>query len=74
MDTKGKPYGERVEEALADIREYGGIDGAHHKQWLLDKLVRTLTDDEDDYSAWIAAYENGEDGPNTYAWDAGTAP
>lgn len=74
----GRSYSERVEDALAQIREFGGIDGAHHKQWLLDQIVRTLTDatkdDQDDYLAWLAAYENGSDGPNTYTWDTGIAP
>lgn len=30
-------------EALDLIAEYGGIDGGHHKQWLLDQVVRVLT-------------------------------
>jgi hypothetical protein len=53
------------------ITAYGGIDGAHHKQWLLDKLVRTLSDD---YGQWIKIYNHGEDGPDTYKWDVGIAP
>lgn len=35
---------ERVEEALDLILRCGGEDGAHHKQWVLDQVVRILTD------------------------------
>ena len=53
------------------IEEYGGFDGGHHKQWVLDQAIRLLVDD---YDEWIRQYENGEEGPNTYEWDVGTAP
>ncbi len=53
------------------ITQYGGIDGGHHKQWLLDKIVEILAVD---YKQWVREYEDGEDGPNTYSWDVGIAP
>lgn len=59
-------------EAL--ITRYGGIDGAHHKQWVLDQIVRTATGGGDDYADWVRAYEAGDDGPKTYEWDQGIAP
>ena len=31
-----------VQEALDIIGSYGGYDGEHHKQWVLDQVVRTL--------------------------------
>ena len=62
---------DRVEEALDLIAEYGSIDGAHHKQWVLDQLVRILTPH---YEAWVMGQEAGEDGPDTYYWDVGIAP
>lgn len=34
---------EKVERALELIMLNGGVDGAYHKQWVLDQLVRTLT-------------------------------
>ena len=37
------PYRQRVHEALDIIMEYGSIDGAHHKAWVLDQVVRALT-------------------------------
>jgi hypothetical protein len=34
---------ERVEKALAIAIAYGGFDGAHHKDWTIDQMVRALT-------------------------------
>jgi hypothetical protein len=63
---------DRLTEALELVQEYGGIDGAHHKQWLLDQIVRILADSG--YDAWVADYQDGEDGPDTYEWDTGIPP
>lgn len=62
---------EKINKALDLIAEWGGIDGDHHKQWLLDYLVRELSSD---YKEWVKNYESGEDGPETYSWDEGIAP
>lgn len=73
----------RIGTALDVITTYGGYDGEHHKQWVLDQVVRALTGcgspdgsehESDDYLAWRVAYADGEDGPDTYAWDEGIAP
>lgn len=34
---------DRIEKALAFAVAYGGIDGAHHKDWVIDQMVRALT-------------------------------
>ena len=34
----------RIHKALELINSYGGIDGGHHKMWVLDQVVRALTD------------------------------
>lgn len=34
---------QRVHKALAIAVAYGGIDGAHHKDWTIDQMVRALT-------------------------------
>ncbi len=62
---------EKIKKALDLIMDYGSIDGGHHKQWILDQVVRILVDD---YQSWIDAHNQGEDGPNTYEWDEGIAP
>lgn len=60
------------QKALDLIAEYGGIGGGHHKQWLLDQVVRVLAGDK--YKDWVGEWQDGEDGPNTYEWDTGIAP
>ena len=62
---------ERIARALELIARYGGIDGGHHKEWVLDQVVRLLVDD---YDAWVSGFEDGEDGPRTYVWGTGIAP
>ena len=49
----------KIQKALDSIYMFGGYDGSHHKQWLLDQLVRILADD---YDKWVAEYEDGEKG------------
>ena len=62
----------QVMEALGLIEQYGGIDGAHHKQWVLDQVARVLTGSG--YKAWVKKMKAGEDGPETYEYDEGCAP
>lgn len=62
---------ERIEKALESL-EWGQIDGAHHKAWVIDQAVRALTGDG--YEAWVTRYRAGRDGPETYSWDEGTPP
>ena len=63
---------ERVEKSLEIIRNWGGIDGSHHKDWVLDQVVRTLTGEG--YEEWVKETKRGEDGPDTYGYDEGIAP
>lgn len=35
---------EQVQKALDFAIKYGGIDGDHHKNWVIDQMVRALTD------------------------------
>lgn len=34
---------ERIEKALDYAIRYGGIDGDHHKAWVIDQIIRSLT-------------------------------
>ena len=63
---------EKIKKALKFISNYGGIDGAHHKQWTLDQIARILAGDG--YDAWVVSICNGENGPNTYDLNTGIAP
>lgn len=63
---------ETIKEIEALIKTYGGFDGGHHKQWLLDQIVRKITGNT--YEQWVSEWEDGEDGPKSYQWDCGIAP
>jgi hypothetical protein len=63
---------ESIAKALEVITSFGGIDGAHHKDWVLDQAVRHLLGDE--YDSWVTSAKSGEDGPDTYSWNEGIAP
>ncbi|MEO0760114.1 MAG: hypothetical protein AAFY78_24960 [Cyanobacteria bacterium J06648_16] len=60
----GEPVG-RIAEALKIIAAYGWIDGAHHKQWVLDQVIRVLAGEY--YYEQIATADGAE-------WDQGIAP
>lgn len=62
----------RLSVAMDAIERYGGIDGGHYKQWVIDQVVRALMGDE--YGNWVVAMKAGEEGPETYDWDEGIAP
>lgn len=57
---------ERTEQAINLILEYGYIDGAHHKQWLLDQVLRVLAGER--YDEMVAPVDDVDD------WDIGIAP
>lgn len=63
---------EATRKALELARKYGGIDGDHHKAWVIDQMVRALTGDK--YAEFVAGSKVGEDGPDTYEWNEGIAP
>jgi hypothetical protein len=63
---------ERVQAAINIAIRYGGIDGSHHKMWVIDQMLRILSGSE--YDNLIRDANHGEDGPNTYEWDIGIAP
>ncbi len=63
---------ERIEQAIDLAVQYGGIDGAHHKSWVIDQMVRALAGDN--YATIVASAKDGEYGPETYEWDEGIAP
>jgi hypothetical protein len=71
LNDYSKPI-ERIDAALLIAIQYGGIDGAHHKDWVIDQIVRALAADE--YDQIIAEARDGEDGPETYDWETGIAP
>ena len=63
---------DKIKAAIDLIVQYGGIDGAHHKDWVMDQVVRVLVGDQ--YEQIVKDACDGEDGPNTYSWEIGIAP
>ena len=61
---------QKIDKALEIAWEYGQFDGAHHKMWVIDQMVRVLSDD---YDKFVKEYEE-EDGEKQYEWDYGIAP
>jgi len=58
MNERDRLYDER-HNVISLIEQYGGIDGAHHKQWAIDQIARMLVDD---YAEWVAHMKRGEYG------------
>ena len=64
---------EKICNAIYIAVKYGGIAGGHHKSWVIDQMVRALTEDQE-YAQIVAFAKSGKDGPDTYSWDTGIAP
>lgn len=74
MEELKMPKSFTVGESLAlnCAKQYGQIDGDHHKAWVIDQMCRYLLGEY--YEEFVATYKSGEDGPHTYEWDTGIAP
>ena len=59
-------------QAIKIATECGGYDGADHKAWVIDQMVRILAGDK--YDDIIKDICNGEEGSDTYHWPIGTPP
>lgn len=63
---------DNVQKAIDIAFQYAGLDGDHHKMWVIDQMIRALLTPEQ-YKAWVREYEAVENG--SYAeWDEGIAP
>jgi hypothetical protein len=64
---------DKLREIMA-MAPTGQYDGAHHKMWVIDQIVRIITGD--DYEAWVTWFRGEEDeyGDFEYSWDEGIAP
>ena len=65
-DPADMPPEERIGKAIDIIAKHGGGDGAHHKAWALDQVLRLLMG-EGAYRQWVA--EREADG---YEWEEGS--
>ena len=64
----------RIKLALSLAWGYGQIDGAQHKMWVIDQMVRALCDSKEEYNKWVEAYEAPLSEEEYYEWDTGIAP
>ena len=63
---------EKIKAAIDLAMRYCGIDGAQHKTWVIDQMVRLLAGEN--YVEIVRAACAGEDGADTYSWEEGSAP
>jgi hypothetical protein len=67
---------DRIYKAIEIAFKYGMIDGAHHKMWVIDQMLRILLssdyDQDDQYNKRVKR-ENAEN-PDHDPWDVGIAP
>lgn len=61
---------ERVKKALEIAENYGMVDGAHHKMWVIDQMARELL--QSDYDLWVRTITHDDN--YDYEWDTGVAP
>lgn len=62
----------RIDQAIDLAVRFGGIDGGHHKAWVIDQMVRALAGER--YAEIVRAACDGEDGLDEHEWDEGIAP
>lgn len=66
------PSADDLCEIVGMIEHYGMIDGAHHKQWLIDQVLRRLMPGY--YSHWREAYDEDSRETGYSEWDEGIVP
>lgn len=78
-------YCQRIIDALNIATQYGTIDGAHHKMWAIDQMVRTLTGTlsvtqswsaDNNYYDYVPDYDDfvRDRYEGGYEWSTGIAP
>ena len=60
----------RIEDAVEIALNYGQIDGNHHKNWVIDQMLRSLLNDEyeeviNEWNSTVSKWDK---------WDEGTEP
>jgi hypothetical protein len=69
-ELPSKIQARRIAVAADIAHRYGGIEEAHHKQWVIDQMLRAMLG-EDAYRAWVAV-QNAD--RNYDPWDVGITP
>ena len=58
---------EKIKQIEDLIQRYGGIQGDHHRAWVLDQVMRIIKGDK--YHQWVIDEEKAG-----YPWEHGIAP
>ena len=59
----------RINDAIDVAWKAGGVDGDHHKAWVIDQMLRKLLS-ANEYNDFLTEYEKSGE----YKWDPGVAP
>jgi hypothetical protein len=74
----GLSVADRIDKAIETAINYGGVDGAHHKQWVIDEMVRQLLGTLEAYEKFKAdyrgEYNTAEEEYEYGEWDEGIPP
>ena len=69
---------EQIDKALYIAWQFSQIDGAHHKAWVIDQMVRALCGTEEKYKEYVGEYTkpfiNDHGDEDYYSWDEGIVP
>lgn len=69
---------ERIKRAMSYVERYGGIDGDHHKQWLITQMTMALLGSEEEWTKWELEMRGEYDEENEEyeygEWDEGIPP
>lgn len=63
---------DKITEALGIAMRFGRVEGAHHKAWVIDQMVRALAGLQ--YAHFISTATYGADGEDSFVWEIGIAP
>lgn len=87
LRSDGERLQAKLATALALLTRYGGIDGAHHKDWAIDQAIRVMCGvpcgehgipgdaTSEEYLRHVYEACKGDDGtPGEYEWSYGVAP
>lgn len=77
IDIKKEDEGisDNVKKALEIAYRYGLETESEQKAWIIDQMVRTLCETEENYKKFVDSYEEPlDDDGNYHVWNTGIAP
>lgn len=74
MFNKNGTAEDRIQSALSIAWIYSQFEEPSNKTWVIDQIVRALSENEEAYKKWVAEYESKLSNGDCYKWDTGIAP